>query len=104
MGWGVSFSLGDDGRVICDEGCWEADREEYESQGFWPIRPSVAEYVLSYFEDDMHDMLDRTRDGVATRRRWRRLWPHTLTGHLARCGTAADRPRQIRLQTGAKRT
>ena len=63
MGWGIGFSCKPDGRVYCTSGCdWEASQEEYESEGFWPIRPSVAEYVLRYFKDDKHCELDSTRN------------------------------------------
>ena len=63
MGWGVAFGVRADGRVFCADGCnWEASKDEYEAEGFWPIRPSVANYVLTYFEKDSHEELDRTRD------------------------------------------
>ena len=64
MGWGISFGLDNNNRLYCSDGCnWKARKADM------PIRPSACQYVLEYFQQDLHRELDMVRDecpGTAT--------------------------------------
>ena len=73
MGWGISFSLDEHGRIYCTSGCkWRARESDYEGHYPWP---SAREYVLEYFEGDGHKELDMIRDE----------FPGTAAGLAAAC-------------------
>jgi hypothetical protein len=57
MGWGICFALDDNNVLYCADGCkWKARKADM------PDRPSGCEYVLEYFERDLHSELDMIRD------------------------------------------
>lgn len=57
MGWGVCFELDDNHVLYCADGCkWKAPKDGM------PTKPSGCEYVLNYFEGDLHRELDLIRD------------------------------------------
>lgn len=60
MGWGICFSIDDNYRIYCADGCrWRAKESDYD--GFSKC-PSAREYVLEYYEGDAHRELDMIRD------------------------------------------
>ena len=53
MGWGICFAL-DGNTLYCADGCnWKCRL---------PLKPSGCDYVLEYFEHDLHSELDMVRD------------------------------------------
>lgn len=57
MGWGICFALDDNNILYCADGCkWKARKSDM------PLKPSGCEYVLEYFERDLHSELDMIRD------------------------------------------
>ena len=57
MGWGICFDLDANNVLFCSDGCkWKASKEDM------PTKPSGCEYVLNYFEQDLHSELDMIRD------------------------------------------
>ena len=57
MGWGICFALDDNNVLYCADGCkWKARKADM------PDRPSGCEYVLEYFECELHRELDMVRD------------------------------------------
>jgi hypothetical protein len=57
MGWGICFALDDNNRLYCSDGCnWKARKADM------PVRPSACQYILEYFERDLHSELDMIRD------------------------------------------
>jgi len=57
MGWGICFELDANNVLFCADGCkWKASKADM------PIKPSACEYVLNYFENDLHSELDMIRD------------------------------------------
>lgn len=57
MGWGICFALDGNNVLYCADGCkWKARKSDM------PLKPSGCEYVLEYFEGELHSELDMIRD------------------------------------------
>jgi hypothetical protein len=57
MGWGICFALDGNNILYCADGCkWKARKSDM------PSKPSGCEYVLEYFEGELHSELDMIRD------------------------------------------
>jgi hypothetical protein len=56
MGWGICFGL-ENNVLFCADGCkWKAKKSDM------PKTPSGCNYVLDYFENELHSELDMIRD------------------------------------------
>jgi len=57
MGWGICFALDQNNVLFCADGCkWKASKADM------PEKPSACQYILDYFERDLHSELDMIRD------------------------------------------
>lgn len=57
MGWGICFGLDGNNVLYCVDGCkWKASKSDM------PEKPSVCQYILDYFEGELHSELDMIRD------------------------------------------